>query len=114
MTVKKTAKPRLLFIAAALVTVGLATSAVAARLRSDDAKTPADGAKPSQLAQNLVGSWALAGTPSATRTAVNGTATRVIFGPISTSGRHAQLYAGHPRLDSLRKVRRGWPAQGRS
>jgi hypothetical protein len=51
------ARPRLLFKVAALVAVGLAISAVAARPRADDEK------KPSQLAQDLVGTWVLAGTP---------------------------------------------------
>ena len=51
------AKSRRVFLSVALVAVGLATSAVATRLRADDAK------KPSQLAKNLVGTWVLAGTP---------------------------------------------------
>ncbi len=56
-------RSRLLFLAATLVAVDLATSAVLARPRTDDAKEPADGTKPSQLAKDLVGTWALAGTP---------------------------------------------------
>jgi hypothetical protein len=49
--------------AATLVAIGLATSVVLARPRADDPKEPADGTKPSQLAKDLVGTWALAGTP---------------------------------------------------
>ncbi len=48
-------KSRLLILAAILA-VGLATSTLARGLRADDAK-------PSDLAKNLVGTWALAGTP---------------------------------------------------
>jgi hypothetical protein len=40
-----------------LIAVGLVTAVAAARLRADDAT------KPSQLAKDLVGTWALAGTP---------------------------------------------------
>ncbi len=54
------ARSRFLFVAAALA---LATSAVMARSRADDAKKAGDGAKPSQLAKDLVGTWILAGTP---------------------------------------------------
>jgi hypothetical protein len=60
--VNQPARPRLPFLAAALVAVGLAASAVAVRLMADDAK-PAEGAKASQLARDLVGTWILAGTP---------------------------------------------------
>ena len=63
MTVKQHARSRLLLVAVGLVAVGLVTSVVAARLRADDAKKAAEGAKPSQLAKDLVGAWALAGTP---------------------------------------------------
>ena len=63
MTVIHPTRSRFLFMPAALLAVGLATSAVAARLRPDDAKKPADEAKPSQLSKDLVGTWALAGTP---------------------------------------------------
>lgn len=48
---------RLIFLAGVLVALGVATSAVATRLRADDAP------RPSQLARDLVGTWVLAGTP---------------------------------------------------
>jgi hypothetical protein len=55
-------RSRLLFIAATLFGIGLATSVVLARHRADDAKEPADETKPSQLAKAPVGIWALADT----------------------------------------------------
>jgi hypothetical protein len=61
--VSQPANPRLLFKAAALVAFCLATAAAASRLRADDEKKPSDGAKPSQLAKDLAGTWVLAGTP---------------------------------------------------
>jgi hypothetical protein len=51
------------FMAASLLAVILVASVVTIRLRADDAKKPADEAKPSQLAKDIVGGWALAGTP---------------------------------------------------
>ncbi len=49
-------RSRLLVLTIALLAAGLATSTIAKGLRADDAK-------PSDLAKNLVGTWALAGTP---------------------------------------------------
>jgi hypothetical protein len=49
---------------AALVTLSLVIpAATAVRLRADDEKRPEAEAKPSQLAKDLIGTWALAGTP---------------------------------------------------
>jgi hypothetical protein len=55
-TVNHRMRSRLLVLTVALVAGGLATSTIAKGLRAHDAK-------PSDLARNLVGTWALAGTP---------------------------------------------------